>query len=90
MPVETITTEAIWNALEEVKDPEIPVISVVEMGLIREVSLNNEGAVVKMTPTFSGCPALHVMQRDSPPVGNRFRQCRSGAESALEQRLDHG
>lgn len=55
----------IWQALEAVKDPEIPVVSVVEMGIVREVTLQaNGGVLVKMTPTFSGCPALHVMQAD--------------------------
>ena len=56
--------EAIWQALNEVKDPEIPVISVVDMGIVREISLNENQVAVTMTPTFSGCPALHVMQKD--------------------------
>ena len=54
----------IWSALEEVKDPEIPVVSVVEMGIVREVELENERVTVAMTPTFSGCPALRVMHDD--------------------------
>ncbi len=54
----------IWNALEEVKDPEIPVVSVVEMGIVRSVDLKDERVTVEMTPTFSGCPALRVMQGD--------------------------
>lgn len=45
-------------------DPEIPVVSVVEMGIIREVVVTSEGVSVTMTPTFSGCPALDVMRRD--------------------------
>jgi ring-1,2-phenylacetyl-CoA epoxidase subunit PaaD len=61
---ETNTLESIWRALEDVKDPEIPVISVVEMGIVREVNLADGGVTIKMTPTFSGCPALHVMQRE--------------------------
>jgi len=61
-----MTPEAnIWQALEAVKDPELPLISVVEMGLVREVIVNADGGVlVKMTPTFSGCPALEVMRRE--------------------------
>ncbi len=56
---------AIWRALDEVKDPEIPVVSLVEMGIIREVSVAEDGCVtVKMTPTFSGCPALEVMRQE--------------------------
>lgn len=56
---------AIWQALEAVKDPELPLVSVVEMGIVREVILDADGGVlVKMTPTFSGCPALEVMRRE--------------------------
>lgn len=58
-------TDVIWNALNEVKDPEIPVVSLVEMGIVRDVILDEAGNVtIKMTPTFSGCPALDVMRRD--------------------------
>jgi len=59
-----VTLDTIWQALQEVTDPEIPVISIVEMGIVRDVILSKEGATVKMTPTFAGCPALHVIQRD--------------------------
>lgn len=62
--MKAITTEEIWEALHAVKDPEIPVVSVVEMGIIRDVILSEETVTVKMTPTFSGCPALHVMKED--------------------------
>ena len=58
------TTNDIWQALEDVKDPEIPVVSLVEMGIVRDVTLTDDGVHVQMTPTFSGCPALEVMQRD--------------------------
>lgn len=59
-----VTTDAIWQVLETVKDPEIPVVSVVEMGIVRDVALTEQGVTVTMTPTFSGCPALNVMQED--------------------------
>ena len=52
----------IWAALEKVKDPEIPVISVVEMGIVRDVLLNGAEVTVKITPTFSGCPAIDVIK----------------------------
>lgn len=59
------TKESIWEALNEVKDPEIPVVSLVEMGIVRDVNLDETGhVIIKMTPTFSGCPALDVMRRD--------------------------
>lgn len=56
------SVEAIWAALEEVKDPEIPVVSVVEMGIVRAVAVEDDGVTVTITPTFSGCPALAAMQ----------------------------
>ncbi len=58
------TTADIWRALESVMDPEIPVVSVVDMGIVRAVDVTAEGVTVTMTPTFSGCPALDVMRRE--------------------------
>lgn len=55
----------IWKALREVMDPEIPTISLVDLGVITDVSIDEEGgAHVEMTPTFSGCPAMDYMKRD--------------------------
>lgn len=54
--------EAVWEALEAVKDPEIPAVSVVELGLIRQIGYHGDRLVVTMTPSFIGCPALDVMQ----------------------------
>lgn len=52
----------IWQALDSVSDPEIPVISVVELGIIPDARLENGRVVVEMCPTFAGCPALDVMR----------------------------
>jgi ring-1,2-phenylacetyl-CoA epoxidase subunit PaaD len=61
----SLTPAQIWQALDEVADPEIPVVSLVEMGIVRDVAVSASGAVtVQMTPTFAGCPALHVMRED--------------------------
>ncbi len=60
----TLTAKDVWQVLTSVKDPEIPIVSVVEMGIIRAVDVTAEGVTVTMTPTFSGCPALDVMRRD--------------------------
>jgi len=61
----TVQAEYIWKLLEAVNDPEIPVVSLVEMGIVRDVVVSSSGQVaVKITPTFSGCPALHVMKTD--------------------------
>jgi ring-1,2-phenylacetyl-CoA epoxidase subunit PaaD len=57
--------DSIWRALGDVKDPEIPTISLVELGVITGVEIADDGMVrVAMTPTFVGCPALDYMKRD--------------------------
>jgi ring-1,2-phenylacetyl-CoA epoxidase subunit PaaD len=59
------TTAAIWDVLDRVMDPEVPVLSVVELGIVRDVDVGASGAVtVTVTPTYSGCPAMQVIQRD--------------------------
>lgn len=58
-----ISKEDILEALQEVKDPEIPTISVVDLGIISEVNVSDDNFVsVILTPTFSGCPALKYME----------------------------
>lgn len=62
---ETQTLEKeIWSLLEEVSDPEIPVLSVVDLGVVRKVDIDSEKAVITITPTYSGCPALDFMAAD--------------------------
>ncbi len=53
--------EEIYQILETVKDPEIPVISIVELGIVREVRKQNGHVEIDITPTYSGCPALDVI-----------------------------
>jgi ring-1,2-phenylacetyl-CoA epoxidase subunit PaaD len=57
-----VTADDVWAALAEVEDPEIPVISVVDLGVVRRVDVENGRARVEFTPTFLGCPALEVMR----------------------------
>lgn len=60
----TTETSLIWDAIAGVMDPEIPVLSVVDLGIITDVELQANGAVtVRMTPTFSGCPAIRLMEK---------------------------
>ena len=58
-----VTVEAVWAALEEIPDPEIPVISLVDLGVIRAVAVDGDHVRVEFTPTFLGCPALEGMKR---------------------------
>jgi ring-1,2-phenylacetyl-CoA epoxidase subunit PaaD len=61
--VKTLTREAVWEALAEVPDPEIPVVSVVDLGLVHVVELDGERLRVELLPTFVGCPAVELIRR---------------------------
>lgn len=67
-----LTREDVLRELESVKDPEIPTISVVDMGIITRVEIGVESITVDMTPTFVGCPALEVMREDVLEVLRRL------------------
>jgi ring-1,2-phenylacetyl-CoA epoxidase subunit PaaD len=56
--------EAILRWLDEVKDPEVPVLSIRELGVLRDVEVSGDEVVVVMTPTYSGCPAMHAMEAE--------------------------
>ena len=59
------TREAILAVLDTVMDPEVPVLSVRELGIVRDVEISDVGAVtVVVTPTYSGCPAIRVIEQD--------------------------
>jgi len=58
--VAVVSTDTIWQVLEGVPDPEIPVVSVVDLGIVREVRPGR----VAITPTYTGCPATQVIERD--------------------------
>jgi ring-1,2-phenylacetyl-CoA epoxidase subunit PaaD len=57
-----VTESAVWDALAEIPDPEIPVISLVDLGVIRDVAVDARRVRIEFTPTFLGCPALEVMK----------------------------
>ena len=57
-----MTEQQVWDTLDEIPDPEIPVISLVELGVIRSVDVSGDQVRVEFTPTFLGCPALEVMR----------------------------
>jgi len=58
------TLEDVWKALHDVKDPEIPVLSLVDLNVIRDVTIDGTGVSIRMVPTFSGCPALDMMRQE--------------------------
>ena len=73
----------VWAALAEIPDPEIPVVSLVELGVIRAVEVEEGRVRVEFTPTFLGCPALEAMRA---AMAARIRGL--GAEPEIEVVLD--
>jgi ring-1,2-phenylacetyl-CoA epoxidase subunit PaaD len=78
-----VTTEQVWDALAEIPDPEIPTISLVDLGVIKDVAVSNGSVRIEFTPTFLGCPALEVM-RDQ--MADKVREL--GAEPDVQVILD--
>jgi ring-1,2-phenylacetyl-CoA epoxidase subunit PaaD len=75
-PREAVT--AVWRALGDVVDPEIPVVSVVELGIVRDVRCAGDACTITLTPTYSGCPATRVIEAD----------VRAAAARAVRGRID--
>ena len=59
-----VTLEDIWKELETVMDPEVPVLSVLDLGVVRSVELDFPNLTIKITPTYSGCPAMKTIEDD--------------------------
>lgn len=59
-----VAEKDIWEHLEQISDPEIPVLSIVDLGIVRTVSISDDSCIVTITPTYSGCPAMNVIQDD--------------------------
>ena len=78
-----MTVEAVWDALAEIPDPEIPVISLVDLGVVRQVEVEGDRVRVQITPTFLGCPALDAMR-----TALATRIAALGAEPEVEVVLD--
>ena len=57
-----VTAAQVWEALAEIPDPEIPIISLVDLGVVKDVHVDGNDVRVEFTPTFLGCPALEVMR----------------------------
>ncbi len=65
VPAPPADKSAVWDAAARVLDPEVPVLTIADLGVLREVEVRDDGtAVVTVTPTYSGCPAMDVIRRD--------------------------
>ena len=78
-----VTAAQVWDALAEIPDPEIPVVSLVELGVVKGVEIESGTVRVDFTPTFMGCPALEVMQRAMETTISEL-----GATPQINVRLD--
>jgi ring-1,2-phenylacetyl-CoA epoxidase subunit PaaD len=78
-----VTRDEVWEALAGIPDPEIPTISIVDLGVVRDVAVENGTVRVEFTPTFLGCPALEVMREQ---MADRIREL--GAEPEVRVVLD--
>lgn len=66
-----LTAESIYSILSEVKDPEIPVISIQDLGILQQVKLLGDVIHVGIIPTYSGCPAMHAITVDIKAALNK-------------------
>jgi ring-1,2-phenylacetyl-CoA epoxidase subunit PaaD len=64
LTIGTPASAELWALLEEVTDPEIPVLTIRDLGILRGVHLEGERVVVTITPTYSGCPAMATIEED--------------------------
>jgi ring-1,2-phenylacetyl-CoA epoxidase subunit PaaD len=78
-----VTAADVWAALAEIPDPEVPIVSLVDLGVVRDVDIEDGTVRIEFTPTFLGCPALEVM-RDA--MAAKVREL--GAEPSIEVVLD--
>ncbi len=79
----SLTAEQAWEVLARVADPEIPVISVTELGIVRDVRTEGDAVEVVVTPTYSGCPATEAIEQS---IAAALREA-GAADVRIEQRL---
>jgi ring-1,2-phenylacetyl-CoA epoxidase subunit PaaD len=63
-PDDAVTGERARHIAESVPDPELPMLTLADLGILRDVVVDGEKVTVSLTPTYSGCPAMHEMRRD--------------------------
>lgn len=64
MVIKKESYKPIWDLLEQIPDPEIPVLSIMDLGIVRRVHSENDTLIVTITPTYSGCPAMNQFEDD--------------------------
>jgi ring-1,2-phenylacetyl-CoA epoxidase subunit PaaD len=61
MTTHEINKRVVYGYLEEIKDPEVPVLSIIDLGIVRDVKMNDDELEVVITPTYTGCPAMDLI-----------------------------
>jgi ring-1,2-phenylacetyl-CoA epoxidase subunit PaaD len=64
MPQTVITSDVVFEWIRHIPDPEIPVINIDELGVLRDITVNEAGVTVDISPTYSGCPAMKQIEDD--------------------------
>ncbi len=59
-----LSESEIWDHLSEVYDPEVPVLTVIDLGIVRKIQIVDDAVKVLITPTYSGCPAMNIIEQD--------------------------
>ncbi|HLE57601.1 MAG TPA: 1,2-phenylacetyl-CoA epoxidase subunit PaaD [Rhodothermia bacterium] len=69
------TRESLLGLLSSIMDPEVPIVDIVELGIVRDISVDRDSVQVDVTPTYSGCPAMQMIEQDIVRVleSNGFR-----------------
>ncbi len=80
---QALRIEAAWKVLEQVLDPEVPALSVRDLGIVRDVVISGEALEIVLTPTYSGCPATEVIEHD---VLHAINQAKLGPASVSLRR----
>lgn len=57
-----VDEKKIWNLLTQVNDPEVPVLTIIDLGIVRDVKIHDGRCIITITPTYSGCPAMQVIE----------------------------
>jgi metal-sulfur cluster biosynthetic enzyme len=70
-----VTKDKIWELLTQVFDPEVPVLNIIDLGIVRSVELNENNCKITITPTYSGCPAMKTIEED---IQNDFSKALHG------------
>ena len=63
-PKAAAARESLLDLLSSIKDPELPVVNIVELGIVRDIVVDGDSVQVDVTPTYSGCPAMQVIEQD--------------------------